>query len=104
MQQFQPKAFRILQFQSVPSGFQICFGTRGSEVKILSPRPFLLEKRQQNGVICESGVQSPEQVAAAFAAGSYAVVVGAALTGIEARVKQFAAAAPAQSDNRLEGF
>ena len=43
-------------------------------------------------VVCEGGVGSPEQVAAAFRAGAYAVVVGTALTGIEARVRQFAAA------------
>ena len=48
-------------------------------------------------VVCEGGVQSPEQVAAAFVAGAYAVVVGTALTGIEVRVKQFAAATPAAS-------
>lgn len=45
-------------------------------------------------VVCEGGIQSPEQVAAAFAAGAYAVVVGTAITGIEARVKQFAGLAP----------
>lgn len=46
-------------------------------------------------VVCEGGIQSPEQVAAAFAAGAYAVVVGRAITGIEARVKQFALRTPA---------
>lgn len=46
-------------------------------------------------VVCEGGVQSPEQVAAAFEAGAWAVVVGTALTGIEARVRLFAAAAQA---------
>ncbi len=45
-------------------------------------------------VICEGGVQSPEHVAQAFAAGAFAVVVGTALTGLEARVRTFAAAAP----------
>lgn len=45
-------------------------------------------------VICEGGIQSPEQVAAAFAAGAFAVVVGTAITGIEALVRQFAAATP----------
>ncbi len=52
-------------------------------------------------VVCEGGVQSPEQVAAAFEAGAWAVVVGTALTGIEARVRLFAAAARAcPSDGR----
>jgi len=45
-------------------------------------------------VVCEGGVRSPGQLAAAFAAGAYAVVVGTALTGIEARVKGFVAATP----------
>ena len=44
-------------------------------------------------VVCEGGVQTPEQLVAAFAAGAFAVVVGTALTGIEDRVKQFAKAA-----------
>jgi len=45
-------------------------------------------------VVCEGGVRSPEQLAAAFEAGAYAVVVGRAITGIEARVKQFADLTP----------
>lgn len=48
-------------------------------------------------VVAEGGVQSPEQVAAAFRAGAFAVVVGTAITGIEARARQFAAAARAAS-------
>jgi N-acylglucosamine-6-phosphate 2-epimerase len=51
-------------------------------------------------VICEGGIASPEHVAAAFKAGAYAVVVGTALTGIEARVKQFAAATPRRPSGR----
>jgi N-acylglucosamine-6-phosphate 2-epimerase len=51
-----------------------------------------LSRRVPVPVVCEGGVGSPEQVAAAFRAGAYAVVVGTALTGIEARVRQFAAA------------
>ncbi len=45
-------------------------------------------------ILCEGGVRSPEQLAAAFEAGAYAVVVGRAITGIEARVKQFADLTP----------
>lgn len=53
-------------------------------------------------VVCEGGIQSPEEVAAAFEAGAYAVVVGTALTGIEARVKQFVAASPRFNSPRME--
>lgn len=45
-------------------------------------------------VVCEGGIQSPGQLAAAFAAGAYAVVVGTAITGIEARIREFSAATP----------
>jgi N-acylglucosamine-6-phosphate 2-epimerase len=40
--------------------------------------------------ICEGGVATPDQVSFAFAAGARAVVVGNALTGIDARIRSFA--------------
>lgn len=45
-------------------------------------------------VICEGGVGDPASVAAAFAAGASAVVVGTALTNLDANVSRFVAAAP----------
>ncbi|HEY0394524.1 MAG TPA: putative N-acetylmannosamine-6-phosphate 2-epimerase [Candidatus Elarobacter sp.] len=44
--------------------------------------------------ICEGGVGSPEDVRAAFAAGAGAVVVGTAITNVDALVRRFAGAAP----------
>jgi N-acylglucosamine-6-phosphate 2-epimerase len=44
--------------------------------------------------ICEGGIGVPEEVAAAFAAGAQAVVVGTALTNIDVLVRRFAAATP----------
>ncbi len=44
--------------------------------------------------ICEGGVATPQDVAAAFAAGAAAVVVGTAITNLDALVRRFAAAAP----------
>lgn len=45
-------------------------------------------------VVCEGGINQPAQVAEAFRRGAFAVVVGTAITGIEARVRLFAAEAP----------
>jgi N-acylglucosamine-6-phosphate 2-epimerase len=44
--------------------------------------------------ICEGGVASPEDVRAAFAAGAQAVVVGTAISNVDALVRRFAAALP----------
>ncbi|MBW4697487.1 MAG: N-acetylmannosamine-6-phosphate 2-epimerase [Aphanocapsa lilacina HA4352-LM1] len=57
-------------------------------------------------VWCEGGVQSPEQVALAFARGARAVVVGTALTGLDARVRAFAerAVSPAMQTNPGTAF
>jgi N-acylglucosamine-6-phosphate 2-epimerase len=44
--------------------------------------------------ICEGGVASADDVAAAFAAGADAVVAGTALTNVDVLVRRFAAAAP----------
>ncbi|MEA2784478.1 MAG: putative N-acetylmannosamine-6-phosphate epimerase, partial [Candidatus Eremiobacteraeota bacterium] len=44
--------------------------------------------------ICEGGVASPEDVREAFAAGADAVVVGTAITNVDALVRRFTAAAP----------
>ena len=43
-------------------------------------------------VVCEGGVSQPDQVAEAFRRGAFAVVVGTAITGMEARVRLFASA------------
>jgi N-acylglucosamine-6-phosphate 2-epimerase len=44
--------------------------------------------------ICEGGVGSPDALAAAFAAGADAVVVGTAITNIDALVREFVARVP----------
>jgi len=44
--------------------------------------------------ICEGGVASPAAVTAAFAAGADAVVVGTAITNVDALVRAFVTAAP----------
>jgi len=44
--------------------------------------------------ICEGGVAQPRHLSAAFAAGASAVVVGTAITNVDALVRGFAAAAP----------
>ncbi len=46
-------------------------------------------------VICEGRIGSADDVRAAFAAGAFAVVVGGAITGIDALVRHFVAATPA---------
>jgi len=43
-------------------------------------------------IICEGGIASPDDVRRAFDAGAYAVVAGAAITGIDRLVQRFAAA------------
>ncbi len=45
-------------------------------------------------VICEGGIGTPESVRAAFAAGANAVVVGTAITNVDALVRRFVAATP----------
>ncbi|HEX3465467.1 MAG TPA: putative N-acetylmannosamine-6-phosphate 2-epimerase [Candidatus Elarobacter sp.] len=44
--------------------------------------------------ICEGGIASPDDVRAAFAAGADAVVVGTAITNVDALVRRFASATP----------
>jgi N-acylglucosamine-6-phosphate 2-epimerase len=44
--------------------------------------------------VCEGGVSSPDDVRAAFAAGADAVVVGTAITNVDALVRRFVAATP----------
>jgi N-acylglucosamine-6-phosphate 2-epimerase len=45
-------------------------------------------------VVCEGGIATPDAARAAFAAGASAVVVGTAITNVDAQVRRFAAAAP----------
>lgn len=56
----------------------------------------LVEQLSELGTftVCEGGVHSPDMVGAAFAAGADAVVVGTAITNIDALVREFAARAP----------
>ena len=51
-------------------------------------------------VVCEGGIGAPAQVRAAFAAGADAVVVGTAITNVDALTRGFAAAAQAGSAQR----
>jgi N-acylglucosamine-6-phosphate 2-epimerase len=46
-------------------------------------------------VVCEGGIASPDDVRAAFEGGASAVVVGTAITNVDALTRRFAAAAPA---------
>lgn len=47
--------------------------------------------------VCEGGVHTPEMLAAAFAAGADAVVVGTAICNVDWQVRRFAAAATRQN-------
>jgi N-acylglucosamine-6-phosphate 2-epimerase len=49
---------------------------------------------RQRFAICEGGIANPAQAAAAFAAGADAIVVGTAITNVDALVRRFAAAVP----------
>lgn len=48
-------------------------------------------------VICEGGVRTPEQAAAALSAGADAVVVGTAITNTDALVREFASLMPKEN-------
>jgi N-acylglucosamine-6-phosphate 2-epimerase len=45
-------------------------------------------------VVCEGGIATPEAARAAFAAGASAIVVGTAITNVDALVRRFASATP----------
>ncbi len=45
-------------------------------------------------VVCEGGITTPDDARAAFAAGASAIVVGTAITNVDALVRRFVAAAP----------
>ncbi len=45
-------------------------------------------------VVCEGGIGTPDDARAAFAAGAAAIVVGTAITNVDALVRRFAKAAP----------
>jgi N-acylglucosamine-6-phosphate 2-epimerase len=47
-------------------------------------------------VICEGGIATPEDARGAFAAGAAAIVVGTAITNVDALVRRFAEATPAR--------
>jgi len=68
-------------------------GTSGSQLPGLDLVEELV-RSQPAPVVCEGGVSQPDQVAEALRRGAFAVVVGTAITGIEARVRLFVAAAP----------
>lgn len=48
-------------------------------------------------VICEGGVRTPDQAAAALSAGAHAVVVGTAITNTDALVREFASLVPKEN-------
>ncbi len=48
-------------------------------------------------VVCEGGIGAPDDVRAAFAAGAAAVVVGTAITNVDALTRRFAQAVPGAS-------
>jgi N-acylglucosamine-6-phosphate 2-epimerase len=56
-------------------------------------RALRLELGERAFVICEGGVQRPEQLRAALAAGADAVVVGSAITNVDWLVREFAGSA-----------
>jgi N-acylglucosamine-6-phosphate 2-epimerase len=56
-----------------------------------------LARRLTVPVICEGRLRAPDDVRRAFEAGAFAVVVGGAITGVDARVRAFVAATPAST-------
>ena len=48
--------------------------------------------REEGFVVCEGGIASPEDARGAFAAGASAIVVGTAITNVDALVRRFAQA------------
>lgn len=74
--------------------------TRGSE----SPAFGLLKslvRRTSLPVILEGRVRTPDHLRRAFDLGAYAVVVGAAITGVEWLVRRFVEAAPGKRGSKL---
>lgn len=65
--------------------------TSGPDLRLLRA----LAGRLDVPIICEGRIRNPTDVAAAFAAGAFAVVVGTAITNPVALTEAFAAAAPA---------
>ncbi len=58
----------------------------------------LLAARTEVPVICEGRLRSPEDVQRAFNSGAFAVVVGAAITGVDWLVRHYAALTPRQNE------
>ncbi len=54
-------------------------------------------------VVCEGGIASPADARAAFAAGAAAIVVGTAITNVDALARRFAAATPARDASEAQG-
>lgn len=70
--------------------------TEGPDLELLAA----LAARVQTPLVCEGRVASPTDVAAAFAAGAFAVVVGTAITNPVALTQSFARAARQTEDGR----
>ncbi len=51
-------------------------------------------------VVCEGGISDPRQATTAFAAGAAAVVVGTAITNVDALVRRFSNATPLSGNTR----
>jgi N-acylglucosamine-6-phosphate 2-epimerase len=67
---------------------------------LIKPDFELVEKLAENiavPIICEGRLRSADDVRRAFDCGAFAVVVGGAITGIDALVEQFVAATPMRS-------
>ena len=67
-------------------------GSRGRELPALDLLTWIA--RRHPFPICEGGVGDPAAASAAFAAGARAVVVGTAITNVDALVRRFVAIAP----------
>ena len=87
-------------------GTTLCGYTDDTRGRLLPALDVLAEAAATGAfAILEGGVADPAGVAAGFAAGACAVVVGTALTNIDSRMRTFAEAAPRQksaTDNRSQ--
>jgi hypothetical protein len=81
LQHVQRQSFRSLRFQWASINFGIWFGTRGSEVQILSPRP-IFSSTYEHASAPKSGPLGfwPGALAASFASMLYFVLIGRCMT------------------------